>query len=99
MPYRLDLAADPADALRAAVREQLDDAVRHLRDDRGGDLAEAVHEARKDLKKARSLLRLARPGLPGDVYRRENGALRATGRSLSGARDAEIGRASCRERV
>ena len=72
MPYRLDLAADPADALRAAVREQLDDAVRRLRDDRGDDPAEAVHEARKDLKKARSLLRLARPGLPGDVYRREN---------------------------
>jgi len=90
MPYRLDLAADPADALRAAVREQLDDAVRRLRDDRGGDPAEAVHEARKDLKKARSLLRLARPGLPGDVYRRENGALRATGRSLSGARDADV---------
>ena len=90
MPYRLDLAADPADALRAAVREQLDDAVRRLRDDRGGDPAEAVHEARKDLKKARSLLRLARPGLPDDVYRRENGALRATGRSLSGARDADV---------
>ena len=90
MPYRLDLAADPADALRAAVREQLDDAVRRLRDDRGDDPAAAVHEARKDLKKARSLLRLARPGLPGDVYRRENGALRATGRSLSGARDADV---------
>ena len=90
MPYRLDLAADPADALRAAVREQLDDAVRRLRDDRGDDPAEAVHEARKDLKKARSLLRLARPGLPGDVYRRENAALRDTGRSLSGARDADV---------
>jgi CHAD domain-containing protein len=90
MPYRLDLAADPADALRAVVREQLDDAVRRLRDDRGGDPAEAVHEARKDLKKARSLLRLARPGLPGDVYRRENGALRETGRSLSGPRDAHV---------
>jgi len=90
MPYRLDLAADPADALRAAVREQLDDAVRRLRDDRGGDPAEAVHEARKDLKKARSLLRLARPGLPDDVFRRENRALRETGRSLSAARDADV---------
>jgi CHAD domain-containing protein len=90
MPYRLDLAADPADALRAVVREQLDDAVRRLRDDRGGDPAEAVHEARKDLKKARSLLRLARPGLPDDVFRRENRALRETGRSLSAARDADV---------
>jgi CHAD domain-containing protein len=49
-----------------------------------------VHEARKDLKKARSLLRLARPGLPRAVYRRENGVLRDTGRSLSGARDADV---------
>jgi len=90
MPYRLDLAADPADALRSAVREQLDDAVRRLRDDRADDPAKAVHEARKDLKKARSLLRLARPGLPRAVYRRENGVLRDTGRSLSGARDADV---------
>ena len=90
MPYRLDLTADPADALRAAVREQLDDAVRRLRDERADHPAEAVHEARKDLKKARSLLRLARPGLPGAVYRRENGALRDIGRSLSDARDADV---------
>lgn len=90
MPYRLDLAADPPDALRAAVREQLDDAVRRLRDDRGDDPAKAVHEARKDLKKARSLLRLARPGLPRSVSRRENTALRDVGRSLSGARDADV---------
>ena len=90
MPYRLDLAADPPDALRAAAREQIDDAVRRLRDDRADDPAKAVHEARKDLKKARSLLRLARPGLPRAVYRRENGVLRDTGRSLSGARDADV---------
>jgi CHAD domain-containing protein len=90
MPYRLDLATDPPDTLRAAVREQLDDAVRRLRDDRGENPAKAVHEARKDLKKARSLLRLARPGLPRSVYRRENTALRDVGRSLSGARDADV---------
>jgi CHAD domain-containing protein len=90
MPYRLDLTVRPADALRAAVREQLDDAVRRLRDGRGDDPAKAVHEARKDLKKARSLLRLARPGLPSAVYRRENTALRDTGRALSGARDADV---------
>jgi CHAD domain-containing protein len=90
MAYRLDLASDAPDALRAAMREQLDDAVRRLRDDRGEDPAKAVHEARKDLKKARSLLRLARPELPRAVYRRENTVLRDTGRSLSGARDADV---------
>jgi CHAD domain-containing protein len=90
MAYRLDLTTDTPDALRAAMREQLDDAVRRLRDDRADDAAKAVHEARKDLKKARSLLRLARPGLSRGVYRRENTALRDIGRSLSGARDADV---------
>ena len=90
MAYRLDLAADPPDTLRACLREQLDDAVRRLRDDRADDPATAVHEARKDLKKARSLLRLARPAMPRDAYRRVNGDLRDTGRSLSAARDADV---------
>jgi CHAD domain-containing protein len=90
MPYRLDLAADPADALRAAVREQLDDAVRRLRDDRSGDPAEAVHEARKDLKKARSAIRLARGGIGRKRCRKANRGLRDAGRALSGTRDADV---------
>jgi CHAD domain-containing protein len=51
---------------------------------------EAVHGARKDLKKLRSLLRLVRDGMGGGVYRRENAALRGIGRSLSGVRDADV---------
>jgi CHAD domain-containing protein len=90
MAYRLDLAADPPETLRAGLSEQLDDAVRSLRDDRAEDPVTAVHEARKDLKKARSLLRLARPAMPRDAYRRANADLRDTGRSLSAARDADV---------
>jgi len=43
---------------------------------------DAVHGVRKDPKKTRALLRLARPGLPDEVYRRENDALRDIGREL-----------------
>jgi CHAD domain-containing protein len=90
MSYRLSLATDTPATLRACVREQLDDAVRRLRDDRADEPVKAVHEARKDLKKARSLLRLARPGMGRKAYRRENTTLRDVSRSLSGARDADV---------
>ena len=50
----------------------------------------AVHEARKDVKKLRALLRLVRSETPRRVRRRENAALRDVGRSLSGVRDADV---------
>ena len=55
-----------------------------------GDFAEAVHEARKDLKKLRSVLRLVRADLGGKRYRRENARYREAGLRLSAARDAEV---------
>ena len=51
---------------------------------------EAVHHARKELKKLRALLRLARAGLGEATFRRENTAARDLGRALSGARDAAV---------
>jgi CHAD domain-containing protein len=50
----------------------------------------AVHEARKDLKKLRGVLRLVRGEMTGGTFRRENAALRDIGRSLSGVRDADV---------
>ena len=49
-----------------------------------------VHQARKELKKARSSLRLLRPGLQDAVYRLENAALRDAARPLSTVRDAKV---------
>jgi hypothetical protein len=37
----------------------------------------AVHNARKDLKRARTVLRVLRPALTNSIYRRENAVLRA----------------------
>jgi CHAD domain-containing protein len=90
--YRIDLDADTPAAVRAVAVEQLDDAVAQLRS--GEDRVVAVHEARKDLKKTRSLLRLVRTGMPEDARRRANGALRAIAAELSGARDADAMRAT-----
>jgi CHAD domain-containing protein len=90
MSYRLNLESDVPGAVRACATEQLEDALTLLREQRGDDPVEAVHGARKDLKKTRSLLRLVRPDMPGKSYRRENDELREIARSLSDARDADV---------
>ncbi len=51
---------------------------------------EAVHVARKELKKLRALLRLARGGLGDSTFERENVCYRDAGRALSAARDAAV---------
>ncbi|MES1193191.1 MAG: CHAD domain-containing protein, partial [Solirubrobacterales bacterium] len=93
MSYRLDLAAPVGDALRAVLVERLEHAHGVLRDADQDDqvaAAEAVHSARKDIKKARALLRLARPDLAEEPYRSENEALRDIARSLTAAREADV---------
>ena len=90
MAYRIDLEAPLAAELRRLAADQLGSAVAGLEAAGARDRAAAVHGARKSVKKTRALLRLARPGLPGDVYRDEQDALRAAGRLLSGARDADV---------
>src|SRR3954454_7451592 len=88
MAYRLALGEGIAWSLRAVARDQLEGAADGLAGD--GDRVEAVHDARKRLKKTRSALRLARPGMRKRDFRAENRALRDAGRALSGARDADV---------
>ena len=90
MSYRLDLDEPLGAELRRVAGEQLGSAVAGLESAGARDRADAVHGARKSVKKTRALLRLARPGLPGAVYREEQDALRAAGRLLSGTRDADV---------
>jgi CHAD domain-containing protein len=49
-----------------------------------------IHGARKQLKRARATLRLLRPAVGDEAYRRENIAARDAARPLSKARDEEI---------
>ncbi len=49
-----------------------------------------IHGARKQLKRARATLRVLRPALGDELYRRENIAARDAARPLSKARDEEV---------
>lgn len=74
------------DAIGRILTEQLNRAVQVL--SRPSDSQEgAVHEARRCLKRARSVLRLVKFAIP-NTYRRENDRLRDVGRSLSELRDS-----------
>src|SRR5688572_14268100 len=76
----------------ASVRDDLlrhvEAAVHALRARRLTD--EAIHTARKHLKRARANLRLLRDAIGKASYARENAALRDAARPLSGVRDAKV---------
>ncbi len=76
--------------IRRVLEAQVEDAVAQLRGEAGTEPAEAIHEARKDMKKIRSALRLVRDAIGDDACRRENGHYRDVARKLSAHRDAEI---------
>lgn len=89
--YRLLADEDAAAGVRRAIVGRLDKAAERLRDAGEGDArGEAIHGARKDLKKARAALRLVREGLGKKAFKRENRALRNAARLLSASRDAEV---------
>jgi CHAD domain-containing protein len=87
--YKLKQGETLGEGLLRIARGRADDALDQLRDP-GGDPASAVHETRKDMKKLRSVLRIAREGLGEKLYRSENDRYRDAARALSGARDAQV---------
>lgn len=89
MAYRLSIGDDVPSRVRAVAHEQLAGAISQL-GRAGEDPVEAVHGARKHLKKARALLRLVRPALGRHAYQQENAALREAGLALSATRDADV---------
>ncbi len=88
--YRLTAGEQAGAGLRRAAHGRVDAALGRLRVDAKADAATAVHDARKDLKKLRSLLRLVRDGLGERRYRVENDRYRDAARQLSPAREAEV---------
>ena len=88
--FRLHPEEPAAAGIRRLARGQIDLAIEQLRQGIDRDPAEAVHQARKALKRCRAVVRLARGELGDEVYRRENAAFRDTGRRLSGTRDSEV---------
>jgi CHAD domain-containing protein len=72
------------------ARKQIDSALEALTGPKSGTRDEAVHEARKSLKKVRAVLRLARPVIGEADYRGENACYRDSARPLTEVRDARI---------
>src|ERR1017187_1474953 len=87
MAYHLKAKESVAEGGKGIAREELESAAGQLEGKDGGKRDEAIHEARKSLKKTRAVLRLMRGEL-GPVYRMENTRLRDLGRTLSEFRDA-----------
>jgi CHAD domain-containing protein len=88
--YRLGRSEAAGDGIKRVVAGQLDQALDFLRAEGAGKSVQAVHDARKALKRGRAALRVARHLLGGKRYRVENTALRDAGRGLSDIRDAHV---------
>ena len=88
--YRFKDGESVPDGVARIAFGRIDHALDELRGKTKSSRPEAVHEARKDMKKLRSLLRLVRGEIGDEVYRRENDRFRDAGRQLSGVRDADV---------
>ncbi len=88
--YRLNEDEPLPDGIRRIARGRIDHAIDELRGKTDSTPEEAVHEARKDMKKLRALLRLARGELGEDTFSRENACFRDAARELAGARDSDV---------
>jgi CHAD domain-containing protein len=86
VPYHLRPGERVPAGVKRIVREEIESAVRHLSGKGEADRDEAIHEARKNVKKVRGVLRLMRPEL-GEIYGRENPFFRDVGLRLSQFRD------------
>jgi len=87
--YRFDQPERLAFEIRRVATERLASALEHLSDGMADDPAAAVHSARKDLKKTRSLLRLVKDSLGPDRFQAENARLRDAAHLLADAREAD----------
>jgi len=90
MGYELQADEPMRAGLRRIARELLDDSVRLLRDGNPDDIDNNVHEARKNMKKMRGLLRLVRGVIDEKDYRQDNRFYRDMARRLAGARESHV---------
>lgn len=88
--YELTIEEPVSEAVRRCAREQLDRAIKALVTGIDADPVEAIHTARKSIKKARALLRLARGSLSSEQRTVANAILRSAAGRLSGLRDADV---------
>ena len=87
--FRLKKKESEKKGIRRVAHGRAEDAVGLLRDE-DANPTEAVHEARKDMKKLRATLKLVRPLIGNKTYRRENARFRDAARALSDVRYAQV---------
>jgi CHAD domain-containing protein len=88
--YRLKQDEPLPDEIARVARGRIDHALDELRGKTDSTPEEAVHEARKDMKKLRALLRLVRGEIGKSTFARENACFRDAARELSGTRDSDV---------
>ena len=88
--YRLSLSKPHPHEIARVARGRIDHALDELSGNSESTPEEAVHEARKDMKKLRALLRLARGELGKETFARENACFRDAARELAGTRDSDV---------
>ena len=88
MAFKFDIRESLRREIPRIARERIERVIESL-SEKPQPSADSIHEARKDLKCLRAVLRLARGSINGEVRRRENVFFRDAGRSLSAARDSQ----------
>jgi CHAD domain-containing protein len=89
MAYEFQQDESVQDSVRRCATEQAQRAIDDLRSNVNDDPVGAMHDARKSIKKERSLLRLAAPALDPRERRHENARLRSLSHELGASREAE----------
>jgi CHAD domain-containing protein len=87
MSYRIKVGESLAAAFGRIAAEEIEVAAAELRRPSRG---EAVHNARKALKRLRALLRSLRVAFPKRLFRTENRRIAAAGRTISPLRDVHV---------
>lgn len=88
MAYRFKLQEPLAQEVRRVALGQIDLAEEKLTSK--DDIPDAIHNARRSLKRLRALIRLLRPAIGDAAYRRESERVAGTARLLAGARDVHV---------
>lgn len=90
--YRLKEKERVGDGMRRISAGRAEKALRRLRGTAPGDegFEDAIHDARKDLKKLRAVVRLLRDRLGEGVYAEQNRRYRDAARALAESRDAKV---------
>ena len=90
MTYQLAINEEPPAALSRVLQELLMDSRNLLLNPVNSSTEKAVHETRKNMKRARAALRLLRPHIQADVFDLWNHKFRDVGRAISETRDRRV---------